>query len=95
VKEGTMTKPINDPINDTMRDEYDFSEAKQGEFHHLLGKSRCFKIHHEDGTVTRQPAPVLVALDSDVEVYFPTSEAVNDALRGLIALLPKHGNSSK
>lgn len=48
-------------------------------------------LHHKDGTkeVTHyRPLDGCVVLDRDVRAYFPDSEAVNTALRGLIALIP-------
>ena len=46
---------------------------------------------HEDGTSTTYVVPRSkpVYLDPRVEKYFPTSEAVNRALLGLIALIPE------
>jgi hypothetical protein len=45
-------------------------------------------IHQSDGsTVVKETRPIF--LDEDVRVYFPDAKAVNDALRGLIALVPE------
>ncbi|MEM7734865.1 MAG: hypothetical protein AAF267_03665 [Deinococcota bacterium] len=86
-----MSEPID---NDTLRDEYNFSNAKRGEFKHLLGKPYSFEIHYEDGSTTTHTAPALIALERDVQAYFPDGEAVHKALRGLIALLPETNTPS-
>lgn len=47
-------------------------------------------IYHADGTSTTKefaPEDDMVKLEPDVKAYFPDSESVNRALRGLIALL--------
>ena len=47
------------------------------------------RVIHEDGTVTEHWLPgkePTVLLDLEVARYFPTSEAVNEALMGLIRL---------
>ena len=35
----------------------------------------------------------LILLDPDIASYFPTAESVNEALRGLIALIPRKHRS--
>ncbi len=52
-------------------------------------KLRTARVHHEDGTVTEHWLPghePMVLLDFEVAKYFPTAEAVNAALKGLIEL---------
>jgi hypothetical protein len=39
--------------------------------------------------VPNQPDKDAIVLDSDVRAYFPDSNTVNNALRALIALIPK------
>jgi hypothetical protein len=49
-------------------------------------------VHHADGTREITEVRSLegsIVLDPDVQVYFPDAEAVNTALRGLIALRPQ------
>ena len=48
-------------------------------------------VQHKDGRedITHfRPLPGTVHRDPDVRAYFPDSEAVHAALRGLIALMP-------
>ena len=80
---------------DTMRSEYDLSSmariGERGRYHHAMHKGYTTIVHHKDGskTVTHyRPLPGAVHLDPDVQAYFPDAEAVNMALRGLIALIP-------
>lgn len=52
-------------------------------------KIRTARVIHEDGSVTEHWLPgkaPTVLLDFEVAEYFPTAEAVNTALKGLIAL---------
>ena len=78
--------------DDEMLEEYDFSSAVRGK--HSDAYRRGFKIliHKSDGTTEERdfllPAGA-VWLDPDVRVYFPDSETVNRALRGLISLVPR------
>ncbi|MGC2238161.1 MAG: hypothetical protein WA584_18555 [Pyrinomonadaceae bacterium] len=75
---------------DEMRKEYDFSKGVRGKHFESLKKGHTTIIHKSDGsTVVKQTRPIF--LDEDVQAYFPDSESVNEALRGLIALVPdKH-----
>jgi hypothetical protein len=80
---------------DTLRPEYDLSRLMQvgerGKYHKALRKGYTRTVQHKDGTkeVTHfRPLRGTVHLDPDVQAYFPDSEAVNAALRGLIALIP-------
>lgn len=75
-----------------MRDNYDFSKGVRGKYRHFVGQARTLKIHHPDGSVTTETIPAPIELDEDVRKYFPDSEAVNKALRGLIDLIPKKDN---
>jgi len=71
-----------------MRDEYDFSGAVRGKhcrayraghtvrIHKATGETETYHFTLEDGAVM---------LDPDVKNRFPTSEAVNDALRAVMA----------
>jgi hypothetical protein len=52
---------------------------------------------NQDGTVTTQnfiPQENAVVLEPDVKAYFPDSESVNRALRGLIKLIPEKAGQS-
>ena len=71
-----------------MRDEYDFSQGVRGKHARGLRNGHTTVVHQTDGaTITRQTRPIILA--PDVQAYFPDAEAVNEALRGLIALVPE------
>ena len=84
-----MGKEIND-----MRDDYDFSDGSKGKYRHFSGQARILKVQHPDGSVTVETVPPAIELDPDVRQYFPNSEAVNRALRGLIELIPEEGHKA-
>ena len=86
-------KPILD--SGDMRPEYDFSQLKpmgeRGRHAKAMREGYTTILNHPDGTkeVTHyRHLPSCVVLDQDVRTYFPDSDAVNTALRGLIALIP-------
>ncbi len=75
-----------------MRTEYDFSSGKRGQHHQNYHQGHQVKIHQSDGSIIIQNFTLeegAVYLEPDVKAYFPDSESVNQALRGLIALVPK------
>jgi hypothetical protein len=77
-----------------MLPEYNFSGQKgeRGKHAKALRAGYTITIHKEDGAVLVQnvtPQENTVILDPDVRTYFPDSESVNNALRSLIALVPK------
>lgn len=83
-----------------MRANYDFSGRKgvRGKYAEAFARGYTVTINHPDGTQTVQefsPKGNPVALDPDVLAYFPTAEAVNKALRGLIALVPEQPQKKK
>jgi len=77
------------------RPEYDFKHMKggvRGKYYKAYRTGHTVKIHKANGTIAVQHFQLedgAVLLEPDVREYFPDSEAVNTALRGLIALLPK------
>ena len=80
-----MEKKDNE--KDEMRKEYDFSGGVRGKHYKKLQKGYTTIIHKLDGsTVIKETRPIV--LDEDVQAYFPDSKSVNEALRGLIALVP-------
>ena len=83
----------NDVIaEDEMRPEYDFSEGVRGKHSEAYRQGHTVKIHQADGNVSVQHFTLeegAVFIEPDVRAYFPDAEAVNSALRGLIALFPK------
>lgn len=77
-----------------MLPEYDFSgkEGVRGKYHQAYRQGHRVNITQEDGTVTTQYFTLedgVVLLAPDVRKYFPDSESVNQALRGLIKLIPQ------
>lgn len=71
-----------------MRDEYDFSKGVRGKHAKALRDGHTTIVHKSDGsTVTHETRPIILA--PDVQMYFPDAESVNQALRGLIALVPE------
>jgi hypothetical protein len=73
---------------DEMRAEYDFSNGVRGKHAKLLKKGHKTIVHKIDGSaVITETRPII--LDPEVKKYFPTSRAVNKALRGLIELMPE------
>ena len=85
-------------IEPEMQSEYDFSGKKgvRGKFRKAYQQGHTVMIHREDGNVTThyftlEDGAVLIA--PDVREYFPDSESVNQALRGLIDLIPQKQQS--
>jgi hypothetical protein len=78
-------------IEDEMRPEYDFSGGVRGKHAREYRRGHTVAVHRKDGSTTVEhfgPVEGSVILDPDVRPYFPDSEAVNEALRGLIRLAP-------
>ncbi len=70
--------------NDDMQPEYDFSSGVRGKHYRSYQQGHTVTIHEEDGSYTIQhftPEDGSVMLDAAVQPYFPTAEAVNEALR--------------
>jgi len=81
-----MPEEVND-----MRAEYDFRGGVRGKHYRALQAGYTVTIHQADGsTVVKETTPNegVVVLEPDVREYFPDSESVNEALRGLIRLIP-------
>lgn len=81
-----------DVVKDEMLPKYDFTDSVQGKHFRAMQQGHTVTIEHEDGSETVQtyhsvPEPIL--LDPRVKAYFPDSEAVNNALLGLIKLIPR------
>ncbi len=75
---------------DEMRAEYDFSNGVRGKHYKARRHGYTIKIHKADGStlIKHVKAEKAVRLAPDVREYFPNSQAVNKALRGLISLVP-------
>jgi len=79
---------------DNLRPEYDFTGIAGVRGKHAAAYSQGYTriVQHPDGTreITHvRPLEGSVLLDPDVRGYFPDADAVNTALRGLIALRPR------
>ena len=78
-----------------MRSEYDFSTMKgavQGKYCKAYREGHKVIIYKEDGTDSVQYFKLkdgAIMLEPDVRKYFPTSDAVNKALRLLIEIIPE------
>jgi hypothetical protein len=78
-----------------MKKEYDFKKMKggvRGKYYKAYRAGHTVIIHKTDGTTIVQHfrlADGAVILEPKLRKYFPNSKAVNKALRGLIALVPK------
>jgi hypothetical protein len=85
-------------LQDDMLQEYDLSGGVRGKYYHLFQEGYSVTIYHADGSsTTRNYAPEqdMIKLEPDVKAYFPDSESVNRALRGLIALFPPQVQATK
>lgn len=83
------TAPV---VDDDMRPEYDFSGGVRGKHYKVLREEGyVVRIYNEDGTVAERhvAGERMVILEPDVYEYFPNSQAVNQALRTLISLVPE------
>jgi len=84
-----------DTDRDEMRPEYDFASMSggvRGKYYKAYRAGHTVTIHKANGTTAVQHFTLedgAVMLEPDVQQYFPDSEAVNNALRCLIPLLPK------
>ncbi len=93
----------NEEHDDKMLPEYDFSKMSggvRGKYYKAYRAGHTVKIHKADGTTETHYFTLedgAVMLEPDVREYFPDSEAVNSALRSLIALIPKkhHATNAK
>ncbi len=80
---------------DDMFPEYDLASMPggvRGKYYKDYREGHTVKVHKTDGTTVVQHFQLkegAVMLDPDVRQYFPDSEAVNNALRCLISLMPK------
>ncbi len=77
--------------SEEMLPEYDFRGGVRGKHYKAYRRGHSVTIHRKDGTVEVQHFTLedgAVMLEPDVRNYFPDSDAVNKALRGLITLLP-------
>jgi hypothetical protein len=77
-----------------IRSEYDFSKMKdgvRGKYYKAYRQGHTVVVHKKDGTDSVQYFKLeegAVMLEPDVRKYFPTSDAVNKALRSLLRIIP-------
>jgi hypothetical protein len=74
-----------------IRPEYDFSQGQRGKHYRAMQQGYTMTIQQADGSTLIKEVkapPGVVVLDADVQAYFPDSNAVNEALRALIRLIP-------
>jgi hypothetical protein len=85
--------PRTAPIaEDELRQEYDFSGGVRGKHDKVLREEGyTVRVYNDDGTVTERhvAGERMVMLEPDVFEYFSDAQAVNQALRTLIALVPE------
>jgi hypothetical protein len=75
-----------------MLPEYDFSEGVRGKHYQAHQRGYQVIVHKTDGTVEVRDFALpegIVVVDPDIRAYFPDSETVNRALRGLVDLIPQ------
>ena len=78
-----ISKPKTNGKPDEMLPHYDFSNGVRGKHYKKFREGVNIRVL-ESGKSTK-----LVVLDDDIGNIFPDSKAVNDALRHLVAALPK------
>jgi hypothetical protein len=74
-------------IDDEMQDEYDFRGKKgvRGKYFEAMKNGYTTVIHKSDGsTEITESRPIF--LEPDLQINFPNSQAVNRALRELMAI---------
>lgn len=82
---------------DDMLPEYDFSDGIRGKHYKERQAGYTVTIHKTDGTteVKSYGPKNPIVLAPDVQEYFPTAQAVNHALRSLIALFPNQKRNAQ
>ena len=71
-----------------MRDEYDFSHGVRGKHYQKYRAGHTVRVTKSDGSVEERHFTLedgAIMLDPDLKLRFPDSEAVNRALRSLLA----------
>ena len=84
--------------SDEIRTEYDFSQGIRGKHSKAYRQGHQVTIRKNDGTTVVQNFKLeegAVVLDQDVRKYFTNAEAVNNALRALIALIPSKSRRAR
>ncbi len=81
-----MTEP--DDYTADMREEYDFSQGVRGKHYRAYRTGHVVRVRKSDGSVDERHftlADGAVIVDPDLRKRYPDSEAVNKALRSLVA----------
>lgn len=89
-----MKNQPNPNTEPDMLPEYDFSGKKgvRGKYYQAYRQGHTVRVIQENGSATSQYFTLedgAVLLAPDVRKYFPDSDSVNQALRGLIHLIPQ------
>ena len=87
-----MNKQASDEGETDMRAEYDFGGGVRGKYAAALREEGyTIREYNADGTFveTRVLGEKTVTLAPDVWEYFPSSQAVNHALRTLLSIIPE------
>lgn len=91
-----MTKRAKPQPNAEILPEYDFSRGVRGKHSRAYQSGHSVTIHKKDGSCVVQHFKLedgAVMLAPDVREYFPDADAVNQALRALIGLIPRKNRS--
>jgi hypothetical protein len=87
-----MSKRTKAASDDELLSEYNFSGGTRGKHARKYQHGHTVKIHKTNGATTIQHFKLeegAVMLAPDVREYFSDSDAVNQALRALIGLIPQ------
>lgn len=79
-------------LDEEMLPEYDFTGGVRGKHYQEYRQGHRVTIHQTDGTTIIQNWTMTegaIMLDPDVREFFPDEQAVNNALRTLIHLIPQ------
>ena len=89
-------KKTTDAKQDDILNEYDFTGGVRGKHHKAYRQGHIVRLRKADRTIVEHHFTLedgAVMLEPDVHEYFSDSEAVNEALRSLIKLIPKKTRS--
>lgn len=94
-KEAREPAPV---VEDDMLPEYDFRGGVRGKHAQSYGEGHTVRVRQASGATLVQHFALTegtILLEPDVREYFPDSQAVNRALRGLITLIPAKRKARK
>ena len=93
-----MSKRAKSDNGSELRKEYDFSGGTRGKHADQYRRGHTVKIQKSDGTTAIQHFQLeegAVLLAPDVREYFSDSDAVNQALRAIIGVMPQKRRRSE